>query len=315
MMARPRTQPEPEAPTEYELDEAEQEAREWPASTELAVPDQNTPTLFGTNDPVRVVEEATRVAKALAAVVEDRKLFSQIRDKKYVRVEGWLLLGAMLGVFPQTEWSRTTTDSKGAFAYESAVVARTRDGSMVGRREAMCSRSEDRWKIADDYAIRSMSQTRATSGALSGPLRFIMELAGYSGTPEEEMPKQSGPDVRVDAQGAKPPPNWSEALRRFDKITANGEGAAWLEELTEKRYGVTSLQDIDRSQRLALLVGFSSALMLLEDTYGDDLALKPGVREKIQSAFAEKNDSIILDGPPWALEGAEAETYPQKEEK
>jgi hypothetical protein len=44
-----------------------------------------------------------------------------------------------------------------------------------------------------------MAQTRATSKALGSPLRFIVTLAGYEGTPAEEMPSQ-------DAQQAAPPP-------------------------------------------------------------------------------------------------------------
>jgi hypothetical protein len=51
----------------------------------------------------------------------------------------------------------------------------------------MCTKAENRWRTADDYAIRSMAQTRATSKALGSVLRFIVTLAGYDGTPAEEM--------------------------------------------------------------------------------------------------------------------------------
>ena len=50
----------------------------------------------------------------------------------------------------------------------------------------MCSRAERNWTRSEDYAIRSMAQTRAMSKALSGPLRFIVTLSGLSGTPAEE---------------------------------------------------------------------------------------------------------------------------------
>jgi hypothetical protein len=54
----------------------------------------------------------------------------------------------------------------------------------------------------DGYAIRSMAQTRALSGALQAPLRHIAVLAGYEGTSAEEMisadererPKPNAPD-------------------------------------------------------------------------------------------------------------------------
>ena len=53
--------------------------------------------------------------------------------------------------------------------------------------ESMCSRDEGHWKDSDEYAIRSMAQTRATSRALASVLRLVVSLAGFSGTPAEEM--------------------------------------------------------------------------------------------------------------------------------
>jgi len=155
---------------------------------DLAVRDQAPVTLFGTDDPIDVIERASAVATALSDVIDKKHLFANISGKKHLTVEAWTLLGSMLGVFPETEWTRRTVDSKGQEAYEARVVARTRDGSVVGAREAMCSRSEARWAKADDYALRSMAQTRAVSGALAAPLRFVVVLAGYEGTPEAEMP-------------------------------------------------------------------------------------------------------------------------------
>jgi hypothetical protein len=43
-----------------------------------------------------------------------------------------------------------------------------------------------RWK--DRHAVLSMAQTRATSKALGQILRWLPVLAGFSGTPAEEMP-------------------------------------------------------------------------------------------------------------------------------
>lgn len=138
--------------------------------------------LFGVASPAEVVASATDVATALADVIEQRGLFQNIRGKKHVTVEGWTLLGTMLGVFPVVEWTHETEDG-----WEARVTARTKTGAVVGAAEAMCSRSETRWRNADDYAIRSMAQTRATSKALRLPLGFVMPLAGYEATPQEEM--------------------------------------------------------------------------------------------------------------------------------
>lgn len=68
-------------------------------STELTVKQEiNQPALIvGENS----VEVATKVANALKDVVEKQQLYSMITGKKYVKVEGWNTLGALMGVFPE----------------------------------------------------------------------------------------------------------------------------------------------------------------------------------------------------------------------
>jgi hypothetical protein len=140
-------------------------------------------TLFGTSDPDEILVEVTRRANALASVIEKQKLAVLISGRKYVRVEGWTCLGALAGVFPICVWSRPLENG-----WESRVEARTLTGAIVGAAEAMCLRSERSWASRDDFSLRSMSQTRATSKALRAPLGFIMALAGFEATPAEEVP-------------------------------------------------------------------------------------------------------------------------------
>jgi hypothetical protein len=159
-------------------------------STDLAVPEvvegelaQVPANLFGTSDPVAVVEQSSKIASALASVITEKKLSKRIGQKDHVLVEGWCLLGSMLGVFPIVEWTRPVEGG-----WEARVEARTLSGQVVGAAEAECLRSESLWKNRDDYALRSMAQTRAVSKALRGPLGFIVQLAGLNPTPAEEMP-------------------------------------------------------------------------------------------------------------------------------
>lgn len=149
-------------------------------------------TLLEGSTPRSQLAHAQEIAKALADVVEQQKLYTMIRGRKHVRVEGWTMLGSILGVFPVTEWSRETADG-----WEARVVAKTLTGADVGAAEASCSRSEKSWADRDDYAIRSMAQTRATGKALRMPLGFVMTLAGYEATPEEEMPREGSEPLRA----------------------------------------------------------------------------------------------------------------------
>jgi len=157
-------------------DELEEEQRRLPVH----------PTLFGTADPVAVIARAVEMAKPLADLIGKQKLYVEIKGRRHVRIEGWTLLGSMLGVFPVTVWTRRT--EKG---WEACVEARTRAGEIVGAAEAECSRDESAWAGRDDYALRSMCQTRAASKALRMPLGFVMQLGGFDPTPAEEMPRDT----------------------------------------------------------------------------------------------------------------------------
>jgi|SRR5215467_1934040 len=154
-----------------------------PAPQEPPAPMMN---LFGTDDPAEVIQRATAAANALMEVVEAKGLVVRIGPSKHPKVEAWTLLGSMLGVFPVVEWTKPIVRG-GVKGYEARVVATTLAGATVGAAEAECLSNERNWIGKPDYALRSMAQTRATSKALAGPLRFIMVLAGFEGTPAEEM--------------------------------------------------------------------------------------------------------------------------------
>lgn len=139
-------------------------------------------TLFGTTDPAQVLARAKTVAVELVRTARAAELISNIAGHDYMRVEGWQALGAMLGVSPVTAWTRPLADG-----WEARVEVKNLDGRVIGAAEAQCRREEERWSRADDYAVRSMAQTRATSKALASVLRFVVVLGGVEGTPAEEM--------------------------------------------------------------------------------------------------------------------------------
>lgn len=194
------------------------------------------PSLFGTADPVEVVAKASRVAAALKEVVKSQGLISKISGKEYPRCEAWTLLGTMLGVFPVLVWSRPVEHG-----WEARVEARTRDGAIVGAAEAQCLRSERNWSNRDDFALRSMAQTRATAKALRMPLGFVMTLGGFQPTPAEEMdfdnhepmaPKQPTtrqPDKPKDKQASKPAAEATEDQKARWIATLKPLGQAALE--------------------------------------------------------------------------------------
>jgi len=160
--------------------------------------------LFGTNEPVAVIEKAGKVASALKAVIVKQGLVSKISGKEYPRCEAWTLLGTMLGVFPINIWTRKVDGG-----WEARVEARTKDGAVIGAAEAQCLKSEKNWSNREDFALRSMAQTRATAKCLRMPLGFVMTLAGFEATPAEEMGQASAAKPTGHPPAAVPAPRSS----------------------------------------------------------------------------------------------------------
>ena len=189
-------------------------------SGELVIPEHDR-TLFRHADADAELKAAQRVAAALKTVLDQGGMTMKIGRSEHVLIDGWQTLGSMLGVSPHVVWSRPLARSdEGADGWEARAEARTVDGRVVGSAEAMVTRDERNWKTADEYALRSMAQTRAMSKALRGPLGFVITLAGRNPTPAEEMPQ--------DGQAAADMPDWAafiDAGVTVDALTATLEQA------------------------------------------------------------------------------------------
>jgi hypothetical protein len=249
--------------------------------------------LFGDASPTTVVEKATEAANALAGVIESKQLYSMIQNKKHVRVEGWTLLGSMLGVFPVVEWTRETTDG-----WEARVIARTRNGDEVGAAEAMCSRSEARWKKADDYAIRSMAQTRAVSKALRHPLGFIMTLAGYEATPESEVAEGGyEPQPTGGPQPLRLAQSWPEIA---EQLSAYDEGARkiffkFAESAFHLLFPTREKESLTAEEKTELFNTTAGAALALRNAV-DAAKFPPPEEDEIRKAWAS-----VLEGQELAI--------------
>jgi hypothetical protein len=161
------------------------------------------------------VAQAVEYANQLRQIVDAKRLAVPMGQGEHLRIEAWTSLASMVGVSAATEWTRperhpTTGELEGYHA--RARVIRLATGEEIGAAENGCFFDEDvkrrdgsyykRW-IENGKPVRhaalSMSQTRACSKALGQVLRWIPVLAGFSGTPYEEMSEE-------EARRPDPPP-------------------------------------------------------------------------------------------------------------
>jgi len=144
------------------------------------------PALFS-HDPEQAYREAQRIVNVVASMCTGPGYVVNIRGKQYPKIEWWTSVSASLGLFPRVLYSKRL-DRDSEIAYEAKVEVH-RNGQIIASGEAMCSNREDRWRSADEYAIKSMSITRASGKAYRIPLSFLAVMAGLEVTPAEEMPR------------------------------------------------------------------------------------------------------------------------------
>jgi hypothetical protein len=166
--------------------------------------------LFAIDHPAEVLEKASEIARLLKQQIARGGQIVKIKGRDYILFEGWRTLAALVGVNVMVEWSRPVD----VVGWEAAAVVIDSSGARIGRAEAQCLRNEAAWRNREDFALRSMAQTRAQAKALRSVLGFIVVLAGYEATPADEMPAGDA-DVPFD----RPDEGFvAEAKEEFDAV-------------------------------------------------------------------------------------------------
>lgn len=244
--------------------------------------------LWGSNEPNAMVARMSIVASTLAEAIRARGLSVRIGPKEYVRVEGWALCGAILGIFPKTTALEEMRDDDGLFGFRATVELTTRDGGVIGGAMALCTRYESAWADRDANQIASMAQTRAIAKSYRGSLGFVMEMAGYAATPAEEMDGIIDPPPRAQprqgrAGAANQPRPAQEATERRNGVAAPPEpleNAGALMQYGKYHHNLTGLD-------IARLFGLTMTGQI-----------PPYVQEKFMGNFdraAEAMEQAILD--------------------
>lgn len=136
-------------------------------------------------NPIEEVKRGQECAQALQSVVAQKKKKVMIKGEQYLEFEDWQTLGRFF------RYTCKTGDAipceingvKGAKA-KSYILC---NGEEIGGAVAYCLKDEDNWKDKPWFQLASMAQTRAGAKAFRNVLAWVAVLAGYKGTPAEEM--------------------------------------------------------------------------------------------------------------------------------
>lgn len=160
--------------------------------------------------------EILNFATNLKDMIVKNKLFTNIRGKNYVNVEGWQIAGAFTGTFPIVESVDNLSDDK-CYRYRAEVSLRDKDGNKVGYGVAICTNKEAGKTNFDEYAVASMAQTRAVGKAYRMKIGWLLKVAGYETTPAEEMDAVAAEVVEEDQKTASKV-NFREVREKLTEI-------------------------------------------------------------------------------------------------
>lgn len=131
-------------------------------------------------------QDVISFAGELKKLIIENRLFTNIKGKNYVNVEGWQIAGAFTGLYPVVESVENISEPP-MVKYRAEVSLRDKEGNKVGYGVAICSNREAGKTGFDEYAVASMAQTRAVGKAFRLKIGWLLKVAGYETTPAEEM--------------------------------------------------------------------------------------------------------------------------------
>lgn len=163
--------------------------------------------------------QVAAMANVLKGHIVKHKLYTNIAGKNYAHVEGWQFAGGLMGLYPVVVGVESIGGST-EFKWKASVEIRDRSGKVVSIGFALCSNKENKKKSFDEYAVLSMAQTRAIGKAYRNLLGWVMKLAGYEGTPSEEMTRMGEKVIDVGEQ--KPTETKDIKLKKGQVIGPDG---------------------------------------------------------------------------------------------
>lgn len=206
--------------------------------------------------PAEIIKAAGEMATVLIDIVKAKGLSRVFGgSKEYLYFEAWQMIGRFHNCTPVTIWTKPI-ERKGqqrVWGWECKVDVINADGQVIASAEGSCARDESNWANRDDYAIRSMAQTRTAGKALRSAFAWVAVLAGYEPTSAEEM--------KEEYEKENPPPKktgvfaFLEEIQKLKKsllkIRGNETGDAIYREVLKNYDAEKSNEILDRESQEA----------------------------------------------------------------
>lgn len=192
--------------------------------------------------PSNDVAFGKKAAKALMDVVKEQGLARKFGgQKEHLYVEAWQLLGQFMEISGES-LDAEFCEIDGVKGAKARAILKNSDGMVIGGAEAYCMRDEGNWRNKPWFQLASMAQTRAVSKAFRNRLSWIAVLAGYSGTPAEEMDGVN-PAQTPSSPEKTPPRSTQRPTEAKKELTLEEKREKMVQWLNKKGKGINDGQD------------------------------------------------------------------------
>ena len=216
-------------------------------------------------DPDAVVANGGRWATALKDVMEKQKMYAVIQGKQYPEVEAWQMVIAFANLSPVTQYVEPIYENEEIVAYGAQVNLLNLDGVVVGGGYASCgmdgfvTQGKKGWDR--NRAAQSAAQTWAVSKAGRSKFSFVVKMAGYEGTPAEELspyvpqaavrpstdPNEKAPNGFQQGKVGKPITEKQRGLLN-SRLKQSNKSVEELKAYCKEAFGVEGSQDMTMDQ-------------------------------------------------------------------
>ena len=175
-------------------------------------------------------QAVVKFSNDLKQIIVDNKLYTPVKGKNFVNVEGWQIVGAFVGITPIVTSVENLSEGDN-YKYRAEVkLVQYGSDTPIGYGVAICTNKEANKRNFDEYAVCSMAQTRAISKAYRLAIGYLMKLAGYEATPAEEMQETMYEEDSVEEVSGD-----DEPYKEAEIVTAikNIQSAKTMAELTK----------------------------------------------------------------------------------
>ena len=230
--------------------------------------------------PKEVMQYAQAAAREIVDVARSGKLLANVGGREYPLTECMTLIGRMTGHSVAVEWSRKVpAEWDIGDGWEARAVVRDVNGQEVAAAESMCLRSERAWSKRDEFALRSMAQTRASGKALRLALGYIVTLAGWEALPAEEITDEMrgrGESARAGTvNGPDPEPAVAPlpaSAAELAKVRLNMAAAISGQDVATVKAAIKESGLAGKPSDLGDDATWKAVVAMLEDTFGAEVA-------------------------------------------